>query len=663
MPGRFDQRKVWKVDGLKFSGGKPWRSLGSVILSLGLVLGFRSPAAAILAEPTADTMVLPASVPDPIEPFNRAMWVFNREVLRVVIQPTSRVYRLVIVKPVRNCIGNFGRNLTYPGRLINNLLQEKWPGARDETSRFLCNSTVGVLGLFDVGTRWKIPKSDADFGQTLGQWGWRPQCYLMLPIFGPSNERDTVGLAADSAADPLLYISPYRLVADNPLTYLGPYSYFTYAVMYNNLSDKVDEAVRFSQSEADPYSEIQYAWTFVRANRVADFQVKGRPDPTSLETLESVFFTYQNPDFPDMGRTLAVRIPATGKHLKFTCWMQPGRAPVVYIVPGLGAHRMEKTALAMAELVFKHGFSAVCLSSPFHPEFMEHAGTTALPGYLPVDGHDLQVALTGVGDRLQALYPGRMGAATLLGYSMGAQEILYVAATAPTNTEPLLRFDRYLAISPPVRLLHGVDELDGFFRAPLEWPAAERNADMENTFLKVAALSQAKLTPETTLPFSSIESRFLVGLVFRFTLRDTIYSSQHRHNLGILHHALWDFRRDPVNQEILGFSFRDYFDRFVVPYYQDCGLAAPVAQTIQTGGDLHTYEAALRNNPALHIIVNQNDFLLSDDDLSWLRATFSKEKLTIFPQGGHLGNLSNPNVQKTVLSALAGWPTSSAANQ
>jgi len=76
------------------------------------------------------------------------------------------------VKPVRTSIGNFGYNLTYPGRLINNLLQGKWNGRVDETYRFACNTTVGVAGFFDVATRWKIPKSETDFGQTFGgQWG------------------------------------------------------------------------------------------------------------------------------------------------------------------------------------------------------------------------------------------------------------------------------------------------------------------------------------------------------------------------------------------------------------------------------------------------------------------------------------------------------------
>ena len=601
----------------------------------------------------AQTVVLPKSVPDPIEPFNRAMWAFNKGLMTDLIKPTSRVYRFVMVKPVRTGIGNFGKNLTYPGRLINNLLQGKWTGARDESYRFACNTTAGAAGFWDVAAKWKIQKSDADFGQTFGQWGWNPNFFLMLPFFGPSNDRDAVGLGADTAANPLIYIAPYKMVANDPLTYLGPYSYFAYVEMYNNLSDTVDESVRFSQAEMDPYSEIQYAWTFVRKNRVADFQVKEKADEASRETLESVFFTCKDPEFPDRGRTRSVLIPATGRRLKFTFWLQPVQAPVVYIVPGLGAHRLAGTSLALAELVYKNGFSAVCISSPFHAEFMENASTAAMPAYLPVDGHDLHAALTAVDHRLNKLYPGRLGEKALMGYSMGAFDSLYVAAGEATNQLPLLKFDRYVAINTPVQLLHGVSKLDEFYQAPLVWPEAERTSNIENTFLKVAALSKNKLTPQTSLPFGAIESKFLIGLNFRFTLRDMIYSSQRRHNQGLLRHPVWNFRREPVYQEILQYSYQDYFEKFAAPYYQTQGMTAP-AETLKKAGDLRTYAAGLRANPAIRVIVNQNDFLLADENLSWLRATFAPKQLTVFEQGGHLGNLHNPAVQKTIVEALSG---------
>jgi ABC-type transporter lipoprotein component MlaA len=671
--------------------------LALVVLSLYLspfahgqepAVGFTNPPAADLSrrsQTEAETVVLPKSVPDPIEPVNRVMWGFNKALMTGVIKPSSRVYRFVVVKPVRTGIGNFGRNLTYPGRAINNLLQGKWSGARDESYRFVCNTTVGVAGFFDPATKWKIPKSDADFGQTFGKWGWKPECFIMLPIYGPSNERDTVGLAADTAANPLIYIAPYKFVANNPLTYLGPYTYLSYVVMYNDLSDTVGEYVRFSQAEMDPYSEIQYAWTFARANRVADFQVQGKQDEASLETLESVFFTFKDPEFPSHGKTKSVLIPATGRKLKFTFWLQPGKANVVYIVPGLGSHRLAETSLALAELVYKNGFSAVCVSSPFNFEFMEHASTAAMPAYLPVDGNDLHVALTEIDHRLHGLYPNRLGNRALMGYSMGAFESLFIAATGPTNQYsvrtkgsvlrflqgkhpatnqlPLIQFDRVVAINTPVRMTYGISKLDEFYQAPLDWPVAERADDLENTFLKVAALSKLTLTPRSSLPFSAVESKFLIGMTFRFMLRDIIFSSQRRNNQGVLQHPIRNFRREPLYQEILQYSYQDYFKKFVTPYYSARGLASPTqaapeasprraAEALEKSGDLRTYDAGLRANPNIRVIVNQNDFLLTDEDLAWLHAMFGPEQLTVFPIGGHLGNLSNLTVQKSILAAL-----------
>jgi ABC-type transporter lipoprotein component MlaA/pimeloyl-ACP methyl ester carboxylesterase len=574
-----------------------------------------------------------------------------------VIKPTAKVYRAVVPKQVRTGIRNMGTNITYPDRLINNLLQGRGIGTRNETCRFLVNSTIGVAGFFDVATKWHINRSDADFGQTFGQWGWRPDFFLMLPVFGPSNDRDALGLAADYAANPLLYFSPYTLRPQNPLTYEGPYTFFSYGVAYNDFSDSVNEYVRFSQAEMDPYAELQYAWTFARENRVANFQVKGKKDEASLETLESVFFTYKDPEFPSQAKTRSVLIPTTGRKLKFTYWLQPGNAPVVYIVPGLGSHRMAETSLALAELVYKNGYSAVCVSSPFNSEFMEHASTAAMPAYLPVDGHDLHIALTQIDHRLNRMHPGRLEGKALMGYSMGAFDSLYIAATEATNQSPLLKFDRYIAINTPVRLLHGVSKLDEFYRAPLAWPATVRTDNIENTFLKVAELSKRNLNPQTSLPFDAVESKFLIGMTFRFILRDIIFDSQRRHNQGILRHPIENYRREALYEEILQYSYDDYFEKFAVPYYQARGLTSP-AETLKTAGDLRTYSAGLRANSKTRVMANENDFLLAPEDLNWLRATFGPEQLTVFREGGHLGNLFNPAVQKTILGGLAGMKSS-----
>jgi len=614
------------------------------------------------ADPTASgasntapaVVILPESVPDPLEPLNRLIWGFNRGLLTGVIKPTSKVYRHLVVKPVRTGIANFGRNITFPGRLLNHALQGKWRGAGDESRRFLWNTTVGVGGFWDVAEKQGIPRSDADFGQTFGKWGWRPSCFLMLPFVGPSSERDTAGLIADAAANPFLYFVPYKFKAANPLTYFGPYTYFSYAARYNGLADTVDDQVRFARATPDPYSELQYAWTFARASRVADFKVQGASDEASLETVQSVFFTFQDRRFPDRGATRSVLIPATGRRLKYTTWLQPAHAPLVYLAPGLGSHRLATTSLALAELAYRQGYSVVSVSSTFHPEFMERASTADVPGSLPRDGHDLHVALTIIDRQLEALHHGRLGERALLGYSMGALQSLYVAASDPSTQPSLLRFARIVALNSPARLLHGVFQLDEFYQAPLAWPATGRIGNIENTFLKVAALSQGTLTPQTSLPFDAIESRFLIGLTFRLALRDVIFSSQRRNPQGVLHHPVRSLRRDPVYQEILGYSYRDYFEKFVIPYYQKGGAAAETEAKLDQAGDLRTYQEALKNDLRVRVLTNQNDFLLTEDDVAWMRSTFGTDRLTVFPKGGHLGNLVNPEVQKTILEALKG---------
>src|SRR5438874_990403 len=119
----------------------------STALACGLVLDSvaqRAPSVPTSPPPpnaaTPEMVVLPRSVPDPLEPLNRAIWAFNKGVTIGVVQPTARVYRFIVRKPFRTGINNFTRNITYPGRLINNLLQAKWAGARHETDRFFCNT-------------------------------------------------------------------------------------------------------------------------------------------------------------------------------------------------------------------------------------------------------------------------------------------------------------------------------------------------------------------------------------------------------------------------------------------------------------------------------------------------------------------------------------------
>ena len=593
-----------------------------------------------VAPASEDPITLPQSIPDPLEPVNRAIWGLNRGVLTGVVQPSSRLYRTLVPQPFRTSLRNLGRNVLFPGRVFNHLLQANWTGAEVEWERFLANTLVGCGGLFDVATALKIPKADANFGRTFAHWGWEPNLYLMLPLLGPSNDRDGIGVLGDTLAD--------------PLTYVNPYPYTSYGFSYNQLSESVETTVRFAQTESDPYYFVRYASTFTSDRRPVDFKVDGAQDPASLQTMGAVFFGVRDADFPFHGFTQSVRIPSTGKRLKYTYWLQEKKAPVVYIVPGLGAHRLDGPVLGLAELLHRNGFGVVCVSSAFHPEFMEHASTAALPAYAPTDAGDLHAALSLIDQRLRRDHGSHIGTRALLGYSMGAFHSLFIAAAADLGDGPTVAFDRVVAINPPVRLMHGLEQLDKCFNAPREWAAEERTAKIRNTLLKVSALAQMGKKPDGVPPFDFVESRFLIGGAFRLVLRDAIYSSQRHTNLHVLKNPLAFWNRQAIYDEILRFSYEDYFTRLAAPYYRTRGVDLSIDETQKRAADLRSYTGAFQANDRIRVISNRNDILLSAEDVQWMEQTFAPRHLTLFDQGGHLGNLSQPVVQKAIIDALDG---------
>ena len=107
-------------------------------------------------------------------------------------------------------------------------------------------------------------------------------------------------------------------------------------------------------------------------------------------------------------------------------------------------------------------------------------------------------------------------------------------------------------------------------------------------------------------------------------------------------------------REILQYSYTDYFQKFALPYYQARGIDLATPEALEKAGDLRTYAGGFQDNTKVRVIVNENDFLLSQEDLEWLRAIFGSERLTVFERGGHLGNLSQPEVQQAILRSLEG---------
>lgn len=140
---------------------------------------------------------------DPIEPFNRAMFAFNKQMDGMFLRPAAVAFKEALPEPVQDGVHNFLSNLRGPVVLANDLLQGEFDRAGNTAGRFVINTTVGVLGVWDAAAYMGIEGHSEDFGQTFATWGVGEGFYLVLPFLGPSNPRDAVGLVTEYLVDPV----------------------------------------------------------------------------------------------------------------------------------------------------------------------------------------------------------------------------------------------------------------------------------------------------------------------------------------------------------------------------------------------------------------------------------------------------------------------------
>ena len=195
---------------------------------------------------------------DPWERMNRASYRFNDKFDRVIARPLARGYQKITPNFVQTGIRHVIDNADYPVVMVNDLLQGEIKPFLADTLRFLCNTTIGIGGLFDPATPMGLEKNDRDTGQTLGKWGVPKGPYLVVPFLGPYDVRDGFGSIGDEFMRPRHYINN---------------NYVQYGVW---LLDKVDLRARFLPTDRiidnayDPYAFIRNAYL---QNR--DFKVKG----------------------------------------------------------------------------------------------------------------------------------------------------------------------------------------------------------------------------------------------------------------------------------------------------------------------------------------------------------------------------------------------------
>ena len=203
------------------------------------------------------------TIKDSMPSFNRSMFSFNDKLYYHVVKPGNKGYNYIVPKVARKSIRKMFDNILFPGRFLNCIFQGKFKGAGTEMARFILNTSIGLVGMFDPADKlFNLQMQDEDFGQTLAKYGMKNGTFITWPGLGPSSVRDTIGFIGDIAMNPLTFVSLFV----TPFAALGrPYDTF------NDFA--LDEGAMYEsivESAVDPYIAIQNAYVQNRQKKIEE---------------------------------------------------------------------------------------------------------------------------------------------------------------------------------------------------------------------------------------------------------------------------------------------------------------------------------------------------------------------------------------------------------
>ncbi len=193
---------------------------------------------------------------DPLESFNYHVFEFNSGFDRFVLKPVAQGYASLVPPPLQTGIHNAIDNVGVVRKVVNNVLQGKPQDAGNEVARFIINTTVGIIGLFDMASKMGLEPSDQDMGLTLGTYGTSHGAYLVLPLLQVTTVRDGIGTVADALMDPFAWLMPL------------------YVPLSVRVADTVNSRARnmatFDELERsiDPYGALRNAYLQIRQHKL-----------------------------------------------------------------------------------------------------------------------------------------------------------------------------------------------------------------------------------------------------------------------------------------------------------------------------------------------------------------------------------------------------------
>jgi ABC-type transporter lipoprotein component MlaA/pimeloyl-ACP methyl ester carboxylesterase len=403
-------------------------------------------------------------------------------------------------------------------------------------------------------------------------------------------------------------------------------------------------------------AEVLYAYPFTDPYIAT---VIGTPKDLQAEVPENV---------PSSDEKLKVyesrRIPAIlwyDKRLRYSVATQDKKAPLIFIIPGMGGAYNDHYAKFLQRVFYKAGFHVVSVPSPTHPNFVPAASSTGIPGNLREDAADMyrvmELIIRNIANDL------KISGFDIIGYSLGAAQAAFIADLDRQRGQ--FRFDRVVLVNPPVNLYNATQILDAMIK---KIPGGEEKFDQffDQAFKGFVASYERNEPVQFAGDFlyrgrkpndKNLEA--LIGLSFRLSLTNMVFTSDVFTNAGYIKPKSVELSTTDSLTSYFKIAdrlrFADYFHDIFLPYFQEQKPGLTEQQMIDQLS-LESIETFLRNSGYVYLFHNEDDILLRQGEIGYLRGVFGG-RARIYPHGGHCGNLMYRENVEDILAVFKGETT------
>lgn len=600
---------------------------------------------------------------DTCERFNRKLFIFNLKLNKFVVRPLNTAWASVMPQYGMDRLQCAYDNVNYPTRLVGSLLQKDFKATKQETLRFLTNTTLGLGGLYDTAkTRFKMEPRKEDLAQAFAHWHVRKGPYLVVPVLH-GNTRDVIGQLLDFGLNPCSYV-------------LGPFAIIAGTVFFINNTTAMQPLIKkVETSFADPYvvvKQVDGVENYIQDNNIdrtdflkapdlvkvpkeeiinvsvaptvtdlkADIVLAGfNPQSPLIDAMRTSLFdahNYNNSIWSDLSiwnkcfdkriKTTSVKIYDNRPRYKYSYILQKKQtSPLAILYPSIGEGIISDKSVVLAKMLYDEGYSVIIEGSPCNCDFIKSMPKGYSPGLPSEDAIYLRGATAKIIDDIQKKKLCKFDKRIVVGCSFGAMTSLFVAAQE--DKENTLNVANYIAINPPVEIFYAMNQLDKY---SMDWKndsgdlKTRAAITVEKVLQKSQQVADKKFKDkDATFPFTDDEAKLIMGFIMKQKLSDVIFAIENC-TTAKKNSALYD--------TIGKMSYYDYSQKYLF-----ASQKKPQDQVVYESC-LYSIADFLQKSDKYKIFHSIDDYYVSPEQLVWLKK-ISDKKSVFFSNGSHLGCL------------------------